>query len=176
MFKRRLEIDKKMLGANHPQVASDWGSLGYIQRCKKQYSLAELSYSIALQIDEKNLGPLHEDIAHRLTSLGLVHRDMSNFDQAESFLERAATIYSTKKGNDHFLTKYWLGELSDLKRKHVLRTWKDSSGDFSRHARWVKLNDDIVILQLEDNETIEIPYERLSKEDQRFIKNNLQNS
>ena len=176
LFKRRLEIDKKTLGANHPQIAKDLGSLGYIYHCKKNFSLADLSYTLALQIDKKNLGDEHEDVANRLSRLGLVHRDMNDFVQAESFLERAVAIYEAKKGNDHSVTKYWTGKLSDLRNKHMLRTWKDSSGEISHYARWVELDDNIVTLQLEDNATIEVLYERLSKEDQQFIKKNLQNS
>ena len=52
---------------------------------------------------------------------------------------------------------------------HKLRKWTDDSGNFSILATYVKYVDNTVFLKRDDGATIEVPYDRLSKSDRKYI-------
>lgn len=53
-------------------------------------------------------------------------------------------------------------------QKHELRTWTTSDGKSTVEARFVRYGSRIVTLQRMDGETIDVPIEKLSKEDQDY--------
>ena len=54
--------------------------------------------------------------------------------------------------------------------KPELRTWKDSTGQFSIQATFVRVNGDLVILQGIDKKEISLPLAKLSTADQQYVK------
>jgi sulfatase modifying factor 1 len=54
--------------------------------------------------------------------------------------------------------------------KPALRTWKDSTGQFSIQATFVRVNGDLVILQGIDKKEISLPLAKLSAADQQYVK------
>jgi sulfatase modifying factor 1 len=54
--------------------------------------------------------------------------------------------------------------------KPALRTWKDSTGQFSIQATFVRVNGDLVILQGIDKKEISLPLTKLSAADQQYLK------
>jgi formylglycine-generating enzyme required for sulfatase activity len=54
--------------------------------------------------------------------------------------------------------------------KPALRTWKDSTGQFSIQATFVRVNGDQVVLQGIDKKEISLPLVRLSVADQQYVK------
>ena len=55
-------------------------------------------------------------------------------------------------------------------RKPALRTWRDSTGQFSIQATFVRVNGDLVILQGIDKKEITLPATKLSAADQQYVK------
>ena len=54
--------------------------------------------------------------------------------------------------------------------KPALRTWKDSTGQFSIQATFVRVNGDQVVLQGIDKKKISLPLAKLSTADQQYVK------
>ena len=54
--------------------------------------------------------------------------------------------------------------------KSQLRTWKDSTGQFSIQATYVRVNGDQVVLQRTDKKEISLPLAKLSAADQQYVK------
>ena len=54
--------------------------------------------------------------------------------------------------------------------KPALRTWKDSTGQFSIQATFVRVNGDQVVLQGVDKKEISLPLTKLSAADQQYVK------
>ena len=54
--------------------------------------------------------------------------------------------------------------------KPELRTWKDSTGQFSIQATFVRVNGDQVVLQGIDKKKISLPLAKLSTADQQYVK------
>lgn len=58
-------------------------------------------------------------------------------------------------------------------KKDVFRTWTDSTGKFRVSAKYAGVKEDSVQLTKKDGKTIQLPLEKLSAEDQRWIKDTL---
>ena len=54
--------------------------------------------------------------------------------------------------------------------KPALRTWKDSTGQFTFQATFVRVNGDVVVLQGIDKKEISLPLAKLSATDQQYVK------
>jgi hypothetical protein len=54
--------------------------------------------------------------------------------------------------------------------KHVWRHWKDASGQFTIYAKLVTVIGDHIKLELDDGKVIDVPIDRLSAEDQAYLK------
>ena len=54
--------------------------------------------------------------------------------------------------------------------KPELRTWKDSTGQFSIQATFVRVNGDQVVLQGTDKKEISLPLAKLSEADRQYVK------
>lgn len=50
-----------------------------------------------------------------------------------------------------------------------LRIWKDSTGNFSIEARFVRISGDLVVLQQKDKTEITVPLPRLSQPDRKYV-------
>src|SRR5262245_47235516 len=50
------------------------------------------------------------------------------------------------------------------------RPWTDSSGNYNLSAKLIGFNDSIVVLENEKGDLLSMPIEKLSKEDQEYIK------
>ena len=63
LYVRSLEISKRRLGLEHPDVATGLNNLAGLYRMQGRYADAESLYLWSLEIDEKALGPDHPDVA-----------------------------------------------------------------------------------------------------------------
>ena len=55
--------------------------------------------------------------------------------------------------------------------KPSLRTWKDSTGQFSVEAVFVRVSGDQVVLQRKDKTEISVPLAKLSEADRKYVEN-----
>jgi CHAT domain-containing protein len=72
LAERALAIREKVLGKEHPDVASSLNNLAYLYQAQGNYSQAEPLYQRALAILEKVLGNEHPLVATTLNNLALL--------------------------------------------------------------------------------------------------------
>ena len=97
-----LEIDERLLGPDHPYVATDLYNLafGLHQDYYRDHRIQPL-YKRSLAIREKALGPDHPDVGTILIRLAEIHRLNAEWTQAVALYERALAIREKELGSDH---------------------------------------------------------------------------
>jgi CHAT domain-containing protein/Tfp pilus assembly protein PilF len=103
LYRRALAIQERVLGPEHPMVATVAINLALLLATKKDknYVEAEALYRRALAIQEKVLGPEHPGTAAALTALGAFYFDKGDYLGAESFHQRALAIREKALGPEH---------------------------------------------------------------------------
>jgi tetratricopeptide (TPR) repeat protein len=101
LYQRALAIREKVLGPEHPDVATSLNNLAMLYKNQGRYAKAEPLYQRALAIREKALGPEHPDVAASLRGLALLYRDQGQYAKAEPLYERALKIWKEALGPEH---------------------------------------------------------------------------
>ena len=118
---RALEIRRKVLGPEHPDVASSLNTLGVIYSRRGDFEKAEQLLKSALEIWEKALGPEHPNVAIALFNLANVRRTRGDFDEAEQLHQRALRIRETTLGPEHPDLASSLNDLAIVHRNKIGR-------------------------------------------------------
>lgn len=92
LLEKAIPIQKKILGTEHPDVASSLSNLATIYAGQGDYKKAKQLYEKALAIREKTLGIEHPDVASTLNNLALVHEAQGNTEKATEYYQRAKYI------------------------------------------------------------------------------------
>jgi tetratricopeptide (TPR) repeat protein len=92
MAKKALEVARKNVGPNHPDVAASLNNLGLLYRTEGHYAQAEPLYKRPLTITEKALGPNHPAVATGLENLAVLYRATKRDAQALELEKRAERI------------------------------------------------------------------------------------
>src|SRR5262249_32558274 len=87
-----LAIREKVLGPEHPDVATSLHNLAEGDRGQGDLSQAAPLYERALALGEKALGPDHPDLADVLDGLAALAEARGDFSGALPFAERSAAI------------------------------------------------------------------------------------
>ena len=101
MYKQALEIQKKALPPDHPDLARSFNNLGSLYRDQGRYAEAEALYKQALEIRKKALPPDHPDLAASFHSLGNLYRDQGRYAEAEALYKQALEIHKKALPPDH---------------------------------------------------------------------------
>jgi CHAT domain-containing protein len=96
-----LAIREKVLGKEHPDVATSLNNLAGLYSDMGNYSQAEPLFQRSLAISEKVLGKEHPDVATSLDNLASLYRAQGNYSQAEPLSQRALAIYEQVLGKEH---------------------------------------------------------------------------
>jgi CHAT domain-containing protein/tetratricopeptide (TPR) repeat protein len=96
-----LEILKKSLGQDHPNVGRLQNNLGGLYWVMGNYPKAEIFYLEALEILKKALGEDHADIGASLNALGILYKNMGNYPKAEHFYKKALEIKKKALDQNH---------------------------------------------------------------------------
>src|SRR3989339_442252 len=100
--KQVLEIYEKILGKDHPNVATSLNNLAGLYKVIGRYSEAEPLYKRSLEIREKALGREHPSVAQSLDNLaGLYAFIGGRYADAEPLHKRALEIYEKALGREH---------------------------------------------------------------------------
>ena len=91
-YERSLEIRKKSLPANHPDLATSYNNIGGVYEHMGEFSTALSSYERSLEIRKKSLPANHPDLATSYNNIGSVYDNMGEFSTALSSYERALEI------------------------------------------------------------------------------------
>jgi tetratricopeptide (TPR) repeat protein len=95
-----LTIRERLLGPEHPDVASSLDVLAFSYRIQTRYAEAASLRKRALAITEKALGPEHPKVASRLILLAVLYDDQGRYAESEPLYKRALAIDEKALGPD----------------------------------------------------------------------------
>ncbi len=103
---RALEIDRRVLGDDHPRVAFRLENLAIVAQNMGDLKLAETLYLDALKRLEHIYGDHHPEIAVAKGNYGLLLQREGRLSEAEPFLRSALEIKLSLYGPSHFMVGY----------------------------------------------------------------------
>ncbi len=114
LAEQALTIREKVLGPEHPDVATILNNLGGLYREQGNFSKAEPLLQRSLAISEKVLGSEHLDVAISLNNLALLYEAQGNYAQAELLYQRSLAIREKVLGLEHPKVATILNNLANL--------------------------------------------------------------
>jgi tetratricopeptide (TPR) repeat protein len=100
-YRECLEITLKLLGQEHPYVASSLNDLAGLYEKQGKYEKAEPLYIKALQMREKLLGQEHPDVASSLNNLALLYVNQERYEEAEPLYKQAIQMLQKLFGHEY---------------------------------------------------------------------------
>ncbi|GAX40755.1 peptidase-like protein [Tolypothrix sp. NIES-4075] len=111
---RALEIREKVLGKEHPSVATSLNNLAELYREQGSYEKAEPLYVRSLAISEKVDGKEHPSVATSLNNLALLYQAQGSYEKAEPLFVRSLFIREKALGKEHMNVATSLNNLASL--------------------------------------------------------------
>jgi hypothetical protein len=111
-----LEINRAILGEEHPTFANTLNVLADLYIDIEQYSDAELLLRQSMEIIRNTFGEVHRRFVECLTMLGSVHTSKGQYTEAETLYQRANEIKGTIFGEHHPAFALGLNNLAELYR------------------------------------------------------------
>ena len=96
LYERSLEIRKKTLGSDHPDVGNSFNDLANVYGALGRYTEAESLYKRSLEIIEKALGPDHPYLVPVLVNMVELYNIVGK-EEARSLEERLKVIRSSSE-------------------------------------------------------------------------------
>ncbi|XP_044175402.1 uncharacterized protein LOC122958548 [Acropora millepora] len=100
-FKRSLARLLKLLGSQHPKVATSYNNLAILLGDQGDQKQAKEYHERALAIRQQTLGPQHPDVADSFNNLAILLGDQGDLKQAKEYHERALAIRQQTLGPQH---------------------------------------------------------------------------
>jgi tetratricopeptide (TPR) repeat protein len=100
-YGKAVEIFKKRLPPNHPNLAMSYNNIGIVHQDMGDYPGALLYYEKALEIRKQSLPPNHPDLAMSYNNIGIMYRNMSDYSKALSSYEKAFEIQKQSLPPNH---------------------------------------------------------------------------
>ena len=89
LCRQALEINRQVLGDNHPDTATSLNNLAGLYNSMGDYAQAEPLYRQAIETYKKVLGDKHPRTATSLNNLALLYESMGDSAKAEPFFRQA---------------------------------------------------------------------------------------
>jgi Flp pilus assembly protein TadD len=96
-----LEIKKRQLGADHPDVATSFNNLALLYELQGKYNNAELLLFQSLEIRKRQLGADHPDVANSFNNLAALYKSQGKYNDAEPLFLQSLEITKHQLGVDH---------------------------------------------------------------------------
>ncbi len=135
-FERALRISIRILGQDHPTIATRLNNMGVILRDLGELEAARASFESAIEMDENAHGPNHPTVASGLGNLGSVRRALGDLQGAREAYKRALKIDERAFGAAHPSVALRLSSLGG-----VLRALGDLPGARSAHERALRIDE-----------------------------------
>eukprot|EP00752_Nemacystus_decipiens_P013900 g12339.t1 len=101
LYEKSQAIQEKVLGPEHPTVATMLNNQAELLRSQGRYAEAEPLYERSQAIREKSLGPEHPDVAQSLNNRAVLLEMEGKFEEAELLYQRSLAIDEKVYGPDH---------------------------------------------------------------------------
>ena len=101
LFQQVLEINRKILPPNHPELAKSYNNIGMVYNDMGDYPQALSSYEKVLEIQQQSLPPNHPDFAQTYIDIGSMCQSMGDYSKALSFYEKALDIQQRSLAPQH---------------------------------------------------------------------------
>ncbi|MEH2292544.1 tetratricopeptide repeat protein [Nostoc sp.] len=100
-YEQCLEVTKKRLGDEHPDVAASLNNLALLYHSQGRYSEAEPLHIQALELRRHLLGNEHLDVAQSLNNLAELYRSQGRYSEAEPLHIQTLELRCQLLGNEH---------------------------------------------------------------------------
>jgi tetratricopeptide (TPR) repeat protein len=100
-YKDCLEVTKKRLGENHPDIAIILHNLAQLYRSQGRYEEAEPLFHSSLQMSKHLLGEEHPNIATIQNDLATLYESQGKYEEAEQLYYLALEMSKCLLGEDH---------------------------------------------------------------------------
>mgnify|MGYP002384482041 CR=1 FL=1 len=100
-YEKSLEISKKTLPANHPNLATSYNNIGSVYCSMGEYSKALEYYEKSLEIRKKTLPTNHPDLATSYNNIGSVYYSMGEYSKALEYYEKSLEIKNKTLPENH---------------------------------------------------------------------------
>ena len=100
-YEQCLEVTKKRLGEEHPDVAQSLNNLATLYQSQGRYSEAEPLFIQALAFRRNLLGEEHPDVATSLNNLANLYNYQGRYSQAEPLFIQALALYRKLLGEEY---------------------------------------------------------------------------
>jgi tetratricopeptide (TPR) repeat protein len=97
LYLRALAIREKVLGPEHPNVATSLTELAWLYTDQGNYTQAEQLYQRALAVREKVLGPEHPEVVETRNGLAKLYYKEGKPADAESLYQKAGYAESASE-------------------------------------------------------------------------------
>ena len=97
-----LEIEQRVLGPEHPDVAWSWSNVGMVTEARGDRAGARRHYERAIALTEKALGAEHPEVAGFLNNLAGLELADGKLDAAEAAATRGLAIVERSLGPSHY--------------------------------------------------------------------------
>jgi nephrocystin-3 len=101
LLRKALEIDERLLGQTHQQVADDLNAIALVLYATDRSNESESYVRRALKIDEETHEGWHPVVADDLNNLAIILKAKKQYHDAETMLQRALQIKKGCFGNEH---------------------------------------------------------------------------
>ena len=96
---------KKLLGEEHPSVATSLNNLAALYESQGRYTEAEPLFIQALEMWKKLLGPEHPNVATSLNNLAGLYESQGRYEEAEPLYIQALDMRKKLLGEEHPYTQ-----------------------------------------------------------------------
>jgi len=101
LYLQALELRKRLLGEDHPDVAQSLNNLAGLYYSQGRYDQAEALDLQALELRKRLLGEDHPDVATSLNNLAGLYYSQGHYDQAEPLYLQALELRKRLLGEEH---------------------------------------------------------------------------
>jgi tetratricopeptide (TPR) repeat protein len=101
LFLQSLELRKKLLGEDHPSVATSLNNLAGLYESQGKYEAAEPLFLQSLELRKKLLGEDHPSVATSLNNLAGLYESQGKYEAAEPLFLQSLELRKKLLGEDH---------------------------------------------------------------------------
>ena len=123
LYRRALQIRKRVLGHGHPDTLASVTNLALLLDRKRDVKEAEQLYRWVLEVRARTLGREHPDTLDKVILLAMFLWANGDLAGAESLAEWAAHGFLSKFGPEHQLTKIAQNSLAGIRQQRAARKW-----------------------------------------------------